>query len=269
MKDMTSVHTFAVCAYKESEFLEDTVSRLLNQTVKSSVFISTSTPNALISTVADKYGLEVRVNPDGGTSAKDWNFAYSQAETDYVTLAHQDDIYEPEFAEKSLAALMGAKNPVLVYTDYYEIRHQDRDDPGTRVEDNMILRTKRRMLSVIDMAKNSRWVRNRVLSFGYPMNCPGTTYVKRRFKSIDFIPEWQNSHDWEATIRLASEEGEFLFIRELLMGHRIYLDSQTTNTIRSGVRYQEDLACISRYWPAPVAKLIMKHYSKAYDSNVL
>ena len=269
MKDMSAIHTFAVCAYKESAFLDDTVRRLVNQSVKSHVLISTSTPNETISTVADRYGLEVRINPNGGTSAKDWNFAYSQAQTEYVTLAHQDDIYEPEFAEKTLEALMGAKNPVLAYTDYYEIRHKDKDDPGMRVEDNWLLRTKRRMLRTINMAKNNRWVRNRVLSFGYPMNCPGTTYVKRRFESVGFIPEWQNSHDWEVAIRLASEKGEFLFIPDLLLGHRIYLESQTTHTIGSGIRHGEDMECFRHYWPEPIARAIMRQYSKAYDSNEL
>ena len=262
-------HTIAVCAYRESGFLDDTVSRLVNQTVRSRIYISTSTPNATIDAVADKYGLEVKINPNGGTSAKDWNYAYNQAETDYVTLAHQDDVYEPAFAEKTLAALESAKNPVLAYTDYYEIRHRDGDDPGTRVDENKILRTKRRMLRTIDMANKNRWLRNRVLSFGYPMNCPGTTYVKRRFETIDFIGDWQNSHDWEAAIRLASEQGEFLFIPDLLLGHRIYLESQTTHTIRTGIRYREDLACISHYWPAPIAKCIIKLYSKSYESNIL
>lgn len=264
-----SKHTFVVCAYKESKFLDDTVSRLLGQSVKSRILISTSTPNALIRSMADKYGLEVRVNPKGGTSAKDWNFAYAQAKTDYVTLAHQDDIYEPTFLEKTLNALENAKNPVLAYTDYYEIRYSEKEGDGERVENNKILGVKRRMLKTIDLAKSNRWIRNRVLSVGYPMNCPGTTYVKRRFDSIDFIPDWHNSHDWEAAIRLASEKGEFLYIRDMLLGHRIYLESQTTNTIGSGIRYGEDLACIKRYWPDPIAKAIMKRYSKAYDSNVL
>ena len=264
-----SKHTFVVCAYKESEYLDETVSRLLNQSVKSRVLISTSTPNEMIRSVAKKYSLEVRVNPKGGSSARDWNFAYAQADSDYVTLAHQDDVYEPEFTKKTLSALENAKKPVLAYTDYYELRYRDKDDEGIRVESNKILRIKRMMLSTIDITNNNRWLRNRVLSFGYPMNCPGTTYVKRRFKTLDFIPDWQNSHDWDTVIRLASEKGEFLYIRDMLLGHRIYHESQTTNTIRSGIRYKEDLECFKRFWPKPIAVAILKQYSKAYESNQL
>ena len=262
-------HTFVVCAYKESAFLDDTVSRLMDQSVKSRVLISTSTPNAAVRAVAEKYGIEMRVNPNGGTSAKDWNFAYTQAKTDYVTLAHQDDIYEPDFTEKTLGAIESAKNPIIAYTDYYEIRHIDTGDEGARVDFNKILKIKRLMLRTIDLAKSNRWLRNRVLSFGYPMCCAGTTYIKRRFEYLNFIPSWQNSHDWELVIRYAKEKGEFVYIRDLLLGHRIYMESQTTNTIGSGVRYEEDLDCFRRYWPDPIARFIMKRYSKAYDSNKL
>jgi len=257
-----------VCAYKESAFLDDTVSRLLNQSQKSRILISTSTPNETISAVAKKYGIEVRINPNGGSSAKDWNFAYAQAETAYVTLAHQDDIYEPTFTEKTLNAFESAKNPIVAYTDYYELRYEKAGAEAVRVENNRLLKIKRMMLDTINLAKGNKWLRHRVLSMGYPMSCAGTTYVKRRFDTLDFLPDWQNSHDWELIIRLANEKGEFLFIREFLLGHRIYLESQTTNMIGSGLRYGEDLSCFRCYWPEPIAKAIMKHYSKAYDSNV-
>lgn len=256
-------------AYKESGFLDDTVSRLMGQTAGSRVLISTSTPNALISGVAEKYGVEVRVNPSGGTSAKDWNFAYAQADTEYVTLAHQDDVYEPAFAEKTLEALGKAKNPVLAYTGYYELRYSEKGGEGVRVDKNRILGVKRKMLGAIDIARGNRWLRNRVLSFGYPMNCPGTTYVKRRFEATDFIPDWHNSHDWEYVIRIAPEKGEFVYIRDLLLGHRIYLESQTTNTIGSGIREREDFECLRRYWPEPIARAILKQYAKSYKSNTL
>lgn len=38
------LHTFAVCAYRESPFLEDCVRSLVRQTVKSRILIATSTP---------------------------------------------------------------------------------------------------------------------------------------------------------------------------------------------------------------------------------
>ena len=37
-------HTFAICAYKESPYLEECIKSLKNQTIKSNILIATSTP---------------------------------------------------------------------------------------------------------------------------------------------------------------------------------------------------------------------------------
>ena len=41
-------HTFVICAYKESKYLEELIKSLKAQTVKSNVIMSTSTPNEYI-----------------------------------------------------------------------------------------------------------------------------------------------------------------------------------------------------------------------------
>ena len=48
-------HTWLVCAYQSSSYLESCVQSLLNQTVKSRIQISTATPNDHIRQIADKY----------------------------------------------------------------------------------------------------------------------------------------------------------------------------------------------------------------------
>ena len=50
-------HTFAICAYKESPYLEECIKSLKNQTIKSNILIATSTPNDYIKGIADKYAI--------------------------------------------------------------------------------------------------------------------------------------------------------------------------------------------------------------------
>ena len=50
-------HTFAICAYKESPYLEECIKSLKSQTVKSNIIIVTSTPNQFISDLSEKYHL--------------------------------------------------------------------------------------------------------------------------------------------------------------------------------------------------------------------
>ena len=55
-------HTFVVCAYQESPYLEACICSLKKQTVSSRILIATSTPNKHIEKLAEKYGLELKVS---------------------------------------------------------------------------------------------------------------------------------------------------------------------------------------------------------------
>ncbi|MDR1954249.1 MAG: glycosyltransferase, partial [Clostridiales Family XIII bacterium] len=254
---------FAICAYKNSPFLALSIESVLNQTVKSDVFISTSTPNDHIYGIAKTYGIDVVVNDQEAGIAGDWNYAYAATKTDFVTLAHQDDFYEPTFAEKTLDALARSSRPIIAFTDYFELRGEQ------RVFDSKLLKIKRIMQFPFKLSRNSRFLRNRVFSFGDPICCPSVTYNRKRFPAINFMARYKNSMDWEAWSRLAKEPGAFVYIPEPLLGHRIYEESQTTSVISSGARYDEDLEILRSYWPEPIARLIMRGYAKSMDSNRL
>ena len=86
-------HVFAVCAYKDSPYLEQCIRSLKAQTVPSHIIICTSTPSSYIDRLAWKYGLQVYVRQGESNIKDDWNFAYSMAEGGLVTIAHQDDMY--------------------------------------------------------------------------------------------------------------------------------------------------------------------------------
>lgn len=55
-------HTFVVCAYGESIYLEECIKSVMNQTVKSQVIMTTSTVNSYIRFLAEKYGIRLIVN---------------------------------------------------------------------------------------------------------------------------------------------------------------------------------------------------------------
>ena len=62
MNDIREKHTFVICAYKESRYLEECIISLKKQTVKSEILMVTSTPNAFISGMAEKYNIPLIVN---------------------------------------------------------------------------------------------------------------------------------------------------------------------------------------------------------------
>ena len=62
MIDIREKHTFVICAYKESSYLEECIVSLEKQTVKSNILMVTSTPNTFISEMAEKHNIPLIVN---------------------------------------------------------------------------------------------------------------------------------------------------------------------------------------------------------------
>jgi len=262
-KDYTNVHSFAICAYKDSPYLCELIESLLAQTVHSHILMTTSTPTDTLLETAKKYGVPLFLNKISAGIAPDWNFAYAHAKTEFVTLAHQDDIYEPAFTERVMEAFARVKNPILAYTNYFEIR------PEGRVYKNRLLRIKRLMNAPIGWFPRSRFVRNHVLSFGCPVSCPSVTFNRKRFPDFRFTDVYKNNMDWEAWYRLAREPGAFLYVKEPLIGHRIHEGSETTNSIENGVRSAEDFDMYRKYWPDSIARFLLRHYERGLESNDL
>lgn len=261
---MSETHSFVIAAYKESPYLEELIHSLLEQTVKSRIMISTGTPNAFISDIAKKYELPlfINTNPDAHTISGDFSFALQCADTDYVTIAHQDDIYEPNYTEEILKRARG-RHSIIIFSEYYEIRN------GEKVHKNKLLRVKEIMNIGFRMFPKSRFIRKKVLSFGCPVCCPAVTYPKRVYKDFQFSNTVVECVDWEAWLRLAPLKGEFLCIHKHLMGHRVHEGSTTTQTIADNSRYNEELAIFKRLWPEWFANILIKKYHKACDSNSL
>ena len=124
---MKTKHTFVVLAYKESDLLEECIKSVLNQKYKSKVIIGTSTPNDYIKKIAKKYDLDVLVNKDAKHRiGDDFDFAIKCGETELVTIAHQDDIYDYEYSDEIVKAYEKYKNAIIIFSDYYEIKNKEK-----------------------------------------------------------------------------------------------------------------------------------------------
>ena len=256
-------HTFAVCAYKESPYLEECLKSLLAQTVDANIVISTSTPNGFIEELSSRYSIPLHVSETEPGIASDWNHAVDLAETELVTIAHQDDLYEPTYLESMLELVNESDDPLLYFTNYGELRN------GKRVNENKLLDVKRTMLAPLrgKAAQGSRFVRRRILSMGSAICCPSVTLVKSRIEPGFFKDEYRSNLDWQAWATLAREKGDFIYNPEIMMYHRIHEDSETSHLIEDSSRGAEDLRMLESFWPKPIASFIFKWYAKGQNSN--
>lgn len=265
MINMNEQHTFVICAYKESPYLEKCIHSLLKQSIKTRIIMVTSTPNDFVQNMAEKYQISLYINEGEGGITQDWNFGYSKADTSYITIAHQDDVYHEKYAEHVLGALVKAKHPLIAFTDYYEVRNDK------IVKKTKMLNIKRLMLFSLRLKffHKSRFVRRRILSLGCPICCPSVTFAANNITPPVFVPGYRSCEDWQAWEKLSRKKGEFVFVNSSLMMHRIHEDSETSAIIDDNARSLEDYEMFCKFWPKWFAKIIVRFYSVSQKSNNL
>ena len=258
-------HTFVVLAYKESEYLETCIKSVLNQKFKSNVVISTSTPNEYIDSLAKKYNLQIIVNPNPGRGiGYDFDFARTCVESDLVTIAHQDDVYDENYSFEVINAFKQYPDSSIVFTDYFELRN------NKKVYENRNLKIKRLLLKPLNLKKISslKFIKRIVLALGDPICCPAVTFGSNNILIDDvFACNLKCDVDWHAWELLSKQNGRFLFINKSLMGHRIHEDSTTSEIIENNIRTEEDLIILKEFWPEFIAKKIAKIYAGSEKSN--
>lgn len=261
----TDLHTFVICAYKESPYLEECINSILSQSVKSKVIIATSTPNEFIKSMASKFSIELFINNNKPEISSDWNFAINQVNTKYFTIAHQDDIYKTNYVEFMLSFFKRSKHPLIFFSNYSELRKNG------EIDNSSLLNIKRIMLFPLKLNVfwNSKWIRRIVLSFGNPICCPAVSYCKDNLFFPIFSDHFKCDLDWDAWERISKLDGDFLYCSNILVSHRIHEKSTTTELIDNHIRTAEDLEMFQVFWPNFFAKFINKIYSKSEDSNTL
>lgn len=263
MDKMNPMHTFAICAYKESPYLEECVASLAGQTVRSNMFISTSTDNAYIRGIANKYQLPVYINEGKGDMQDNWNFAYSKAETPFVTVCHQDDYYMPEFAKYTLAAIEKIPRIIMLHTNYYDVV----DGKTLPANMNKKIKTFLNFLVRFQFFAKHRFFRKLALSFGNSICCPSVTYNREIAGPAPFHSELAMAVDWDLFYTLADKKGTFVYHKQPLTVKRLHRESGTNETIQNGARYRDDVTMFSRIWPKPIASVIVRLYKKSYEVN--
>lgn len=255
-------HTFAICAYKESPYLEDCVKSLLKQTFKTNVIMTTSTPNDYIKNIADKYHIKLYIRDGKSDIRDDWNFAYNTADTDWVTIAHQDDMYSPEYAEKLCKAVGRIENAIAFLSDYIPIKH---GNIGPRDKNSKIRRFLRSPLKNKKFASTHFWKRA-VLSLGNSICCPSVTYHKSILGESFFTSELKFNIDWDTFLKFSEIDGTLVYVDKPLTFYRISDESTSKEFIENHLREKDDTYMFRKFWPEWIVKIIMHFYKAAYKT---
>ena len=238
-------HTFALTVYKESPYLEECIQSLVNQTVKANIIIVTSTPTAFSRDLFEKYGIPYYINnTEKKNAATNWNFAIAQAPTSLVTVAHQDDMYEPGYAEHILNEFAGNADVQIAFTSYTDVIN------GRVRKYSMSAFVKSTLLLPFYFSKSigSKFFKRAILLLGNPICCSSVTFNKEITGDQIFSDRYVFALDWFAWYELSAKAGKFMFINKKLIWHRIHNNSVTAASSNNGVAKREERAFFEMIW---------------------
>jgi hypothetical protein len=246
---------FVMPVHGSPPWLERCLDSLRRQTRPSRIVMTTSTPNEDVARIARDWKVPLEVNPVAAGIAADWNFALERADAAWVTLAHQDDWYHPEYAEACLRGVSSAEEPVLVFT---RARDVVEDQPAAPV--NALV--KRLMCAGVFAGRTSiaaPWRKRLLLRFGDPIPCSTVAICRQRLPGFRFADGWRCGLDWNAWLGLASRPGTFVYVPRALVQRTIHRRSATVAWLDD--RAADDARILRELWPAPIATIICRAYS--------
>ncbi len=258
-------HTFAIPVYRAAPNLERLIDSLQAQVgVRSAIVLTTSTPLPELEAFAARRALTLLINPRRVDISADWNFALAAAQTELVTLAHQDDLFEPGYSASLLGALRRHPAAGLAYCDYVE--HTPLGARPTNINLRVKRALSRRAFGSREYIGDAR-DKLRLLSLGNPICCPSVMLNRHVVGDFRFPSGFQTNLDWMAWLELARRPGGFVYVRERLVSKGIHPASETTALIANRTRAREDVAIFAKLWPSPIAAALATLYRVGYLAN--
>lgn len=258
-------HAFVICAYGESQYLEPCILSLINQSMKTPVYMATSTPNMYIRNLADKYGLQCFVREGKSDICDDWNFGCNMVDAEWITVAHQDDEYDMDYARYISEAIEanGQEESFVAFSDYRALINGEKlDNINCKIRRFLRNPMKLRFLA------NKRFWKRRILSLGNSICCPAVTYHKAKIVGNIFTTDLKFNIDWDTFLKFADMPGRFIYINRPLVFYRVHEEATTMKCIDNSLRIKEDTYMFRQFWPQWLVKLIMVFYKKAYGEYV-
>jgi len=253
-------HTFAICAYGQSPYLEACIRSLKAQTMPTRIICTTSTPSPWLEQILKNQGIPLYVRNGTSNIRDDWNYAVEKAQGRFVTIAHQDDMYSRHYVEELYKASRRWPDTTVFMSDGILIRQGKLCRGGAMEIVKKLLRLPWRVPGFCHLG----FVKKLGLCLGNPVMCPSCSYQKKLLDLPLFSGSYEFVLDWECMRRLAGQPGRFVCVERPLLYYRVHDGSTTKACIQDHRREQEELQMFQKIWPGPVADMLMRVYRHVY-----
>ncbi len=252
-------HTFVICAYGQSPYLEACIRSLKAQTAATNIICATSTPSPWLEEVLERHKIPLFVRQGEKGIGNDWNFGLDSGQARFVTIAHQDDLYNRHYVEELRRAAARWSDMTVFMSDGILIRDGRLSWGGAVELVKKVLRLPWRVPGLCHLP----WVKKAGLIFGNPVMCPSCCYRKDQMPRPLFSTEYDFVLDWECMRRLACGPGRFICVEKPLLYYRIHDEAATKACMEDHRREREERRMFQDIWPGGLAGLLMKLYGQA------
>lgn len=237
---MRPIVTVAVPIFNGGRFLAETIRSLLNQSEKSFRLLclddlSTDDSVAVVSGFDDPR-IEIIVAGQHSSLAENWNRALEMAKTEYLVIAHQDDVYESDFLSRMLRLIESHPRTFAAHCKTTAI---DGDGHAVRLP---AARYKETFWPVDDPYERDPTAEAEVLSRG---NYVIASSVILRMEAVRKIGRFDTSlqfvTDWQYWLRGLSAGFTLTGVHARLVRFRRHPWTATRLTERSLRRYEEEI----------------------------
>jgi glycosyltransferase involved in cell wall biosynthesis len=181
--------------------------------------------------------IQIVQNEESKGLASNWNHAFSLAETDYVCLAHQDDLYDPRYLQTMLDHLEEYPSAGLIHCQARTI-----NEDGT-VFHSPIERFKLRFWE--HMKNMDRGNVYRRLFHGNFICCPSIVYRRQVHSRVrGFDTSLSFCSDWDYSFRVLLAGMDIAAVPETLISYRRHRSNATRNHVASLNRYKEEMRTV-------------------------
>lgn len=255
------LHTFSICAYKESSHLEECIKSVVQQRETSEAILCTSTPSNFLEELARKYDIPLFIREGKSDIQDDWNFSCENAKTPWVTVAHQDDVYDKNYSSKLIEAIKQEPTAIMAFTDYLPIKNGHiSTDLNSRMK--RLFRTPMR----IKFFRHSKFFKKYFQGFGNAISCPCVAYNKELIEGDIFTSPLKFALDWDTFVKFSRFDNPFIYIHEKLFYYRIHDEATSKDFTVNDTRQEEEMYMFRQFWPDWVIGLGFKLYQKSYKT---
>lgn len=176
-------------------------------------------------------------NSSNLTMAGNWNFAFQAAETDLVTLLHDDDLLEPTYVERMLKLADSNPESAAFYTDVNLINSEGL--PTKTIADSVKNVIRPTNAIGVTHLKGDKGLS--VLLKGCFIFCPTMCYRKSKLPEKPFNHSWKMVTDFQFYFDTLYCGKTITGINEKLYNYRRHDKNQTAKLTKDFTRFEEEI----------------------------